>query len=89
MTVVAYDIADDKRRSKIVKLLEQYGDRINFSVFECMLTRQQKKVLLLDIEKIIDKKKDQVVLYNVCVDCYSKTIYMPVSKEKSNVVVVA
>ncbi len=36
--VVAYDIADDRRRSKVVKVLEAIGHRVNFSVFECMLT---------------------------------------------------
>ena len=36
--VIAYDIADDCRRSRIVKHIEKYGIRVNYSVFECMLT---------------------------------------------------
>lgn len=36
--VVTYDIGDDKRRTKVVKLMESIGTRMNFSVFECMLT---------------------------------------------------
>ncbi len=36
--VVAYDIADDRRRQKIAKVLEQFGLRCNESVFECLLT---------------------------------------------------
>ena len=39
--VVAYDVADDRRRSHVVKLLEKVGVRINFSVFECLLTDTQ------------------------------------------------
>ena len=31
--IVAYDIADDPRRNRIAKLLQSYGDRIQFSVF--------------------------------------------------------
>lgn len=56
---ILFSIADDKRRSKIVKLLEQCGVRINYSVFECMLTRQQTKELQAGIEKIIDIKENQ------------------------------
>lgn len=31
--LVAYDIVDDRRRTKIAKVLESYGDRIQYSVF--------------------------------------------------------
>ena len=39
--VVAYDVADNKRCEKVGKLLERYGVRANFSVFECMMTDRQ------------------------------------------------
>ena len=39
--VIAYDIVDDKHRTKISKLLEGYGERVNYSVFECMLRHCQ------------------------------------------------
>ena len=88
MTVVAYDIANDKRRNRIVKLLEQYGTRINFSVFECMLTRRQKSDLIMEISEMIDEKHDQVVFYAICVDCYTKTEYLPKKKQGKAIVVV-
>ena len=43
--VIAYDIADDCRRSRIVKHIEKYGIRVNYSVFECMLTDTQLQQL--------------------------------------------
>ncbi|OKH15961.1 CRISPR-associated endonuclease Cas2 [[Limnothrix rosea] IAM M-220] len=36
--LVAYDISDNKRRKKIADLLEGYGCRVQFSVFECRLS---------------------------------------------------
>ncbi len=39
--VVAYDIQDDRSRIQISKILEKYGTRINYSVFECMFTDRQ------------------------------------------------
>lgn len=35
--VISYDISDDKRRRKMARLLEGYGDRVQYSVFECDL----------------------------------------------------
>jgi len=31
--LIAYDISDDPRRSRVAKTLESYGDRIQYSVF--------------------------------------------------------
>ena len=36
--VVTYDIPNDKRRKKVSDLLEGYGRRVQYSVFECLLT---------------------------------------------------
>ncbi|MEY3826628.1 MAG: hypothetical protein RLZZ148_1445 [Cyanobacteriota bacterium] len=36
--IIAYDIPCDKRRKKIADLLEGYGSRVQYSVFECFLT---------------------------------------------------
>jgi len=34
-----YDIPSDKRRKKVSDLLEGYGQRVQYSVFECVLTQ--------------------------------------------------
>ncbi|NJN76802.1 MAG: CRISPR-associated endonuclease Cas2 [Synechococcaceae cyanobacterium RL_1_2] len=39
--VVTYDITDNKRRQKVAHILEGYGSRVQFSVFECHLSRKQ------------------------------------------------
>ena len=35
--LVCYDIPDDKRRTKLAKLIEQHCQRVQYSVFECPL----------------------------------------------------
>ncbi|MFQ3613698.1 MAG: CRISPR-associated endonuclease Cas2 [Cyanobacteriota bacterium] len=35
--LVCYDVVDDKRRQKLAKRLEQYCQRVQYSVFECPL----------------------------------------------------
>ena len=37
--VIAYDVTNDKRRRKVSELLEEWGVRVNFSVFECEIKR--------------------------------------------------
>lgn len=35
--VISYDISSNKRRRKVAKILEGYGYRVQYSVFECDL----------------------------------------------------
>lgn len=69
--VAAYDIADNHRRSKLVKLIEKYGKRINYSVFECMFTTTQFKKIQEKTRKLVKEKEDQVVYYPLCQDYYA------------------
>ena len=39
--VVAYDIEDDKQRTRLHKTLRRFGEPVQFSVFECILTNDQ------------------------------------------------
>lgn len=80
--VVAYDVSDDRRRSHVVKILEKVGVRINYSVFECMLTDVQYEKLRRNIGDKINQKEDRVVYYSICVECYTKIVYQPASRKK-------
>lgn len=68
--LVTYDITDDKRRMKVMNtLLESGGIRVNYSVFECLLSRSKLTKLKKDIHKIISEKKDNVRYYILCKAC--------------------
>ena len=75
--VVAYDIPSARRRNKVVKILQQYGRRINFSVFECMFSDGQLSAVREEIGSIINLSKDQVVYYQLCLGCYARAVYQP------------
>lgn len=75
--VVAYDVSDDRRRNHVTKILEKVGVRVNYSVFECMLTDKQYMNLKKSILSEIDMQEDNVVYYPICLDCYSKIVYQP------------
>lgn len=70
--VVAYDISDDRRRQKVVKILVNYGVRSNYSVFECVLTETQVNTMKNRLEKIVKSKSDCVLYYYLCKSCVVK-----------------
>lgn len=49
MLIITYDITDNKLRTQFSKFLEQYGYRLQYSVFEI---RNSKRVLKIICERI-------------------------------------
>lgn len=86
--VIAYDITDDLRRSRIVKVMERHGTRVNYSVFECLLTDVQLRKLQEKIAGLMHPSEDCVIYYPLCLDCYSKIAYYPKRTSKPKVVAV-
>ena len=70
--IVSYDITDDKRRLKVANVLEDYGDRVQFSVFEVFVSEKSKNRMLERIKRIVDKDNDSVRIYFLCRACLSK-----------------
>lgn len=63
--VVSYDVPDDRRRLRIAKALLGFGERVQRSVFECLLDDDQMHALRRRLDKIIDVKEDSVRFYNL------------------------
>lgn len=67
--LVSYDIRDIKRLPKVAKLMEGYGDRVQYSVFECLLTERQLQELQRRLKRLIDPDSDSVRFYRLCESC--------------------
>ena len=67
--IVSYDIPDNKRRTRLAKMLLDFGDRAQFSVFECILNKNSLEELKNKIQKIILEKDDRVRIYPICAAC--------------------
>jgi CRISPR-associated protein Cas2 len=70
--VVSYDIEDNKRRSKVCNELKNYGEHIQYSVFECDISQIQIKKLQTDLKKIINQRQDSIRYYFLCQKCLDK-----------------
>ncbi|NJN18904.1 MAG: CRISPR-associated endonuclease Cas2 [Oscillochloris sp.] len=72
--VIAYDIPDDKRRTKIHKLLCGYGTWTQYSLFECWLTRRQILELRAKLARHLIEQRDSVRFYPLCGACQPNVI---------------
>ncbi|MFM7449130.1 MAG: CRISPR-associated endonuclease Cas2 [Leptolyngbyaceae cyanobacterium] len=61
--LVTYDITCNKRRKKVSDLLEGYGHRVQYSVFECVLTPEKYDELRLRLRQRLKLEEDNVRLY--------------------------
>lgn len=61
--LVTYDISCNKRRKKVSDLLEGYGQRVQFSVFECVLTPDKYRELRQRLMQRVREAEDSVRLY--------------------------
>lgn len=59
--LVCYDIADPKRLRQVFKTCKNYGDHLQFSVFECDLSEVEKTRFESELKDIILHTEDQVI----------------------------
>ena len=68
LVLITYDVntetaAGKKRLRKVAKQCENYGRRVQNSVFECILDNAQSIALKATLEDIIDTEKDSLRFY--------------------------
>jgi CRISPR-associated protein Cas2 len=61
--LATYDIPSDATRAVVAKTLKGYGQRVQFSVFECWLTERELRRLLREVSKLIDDEVDDVRVF--------------------------
>jgi CRISPR-associated protein Cas2 len=61
--IVTYDIPSAKRRKKVSDLLEGYGKRVQYSVFECVLPQLKYEELRQRLKKAVKPEEDSVRFY--------------------------
>ncbi len=66
--VVSYDISNDKRRLKVMKTLQDYGARVQYSVFECRLESAQLDRLKRRLQPHVREKQDSIRFYFLSAD---------------------
>ena len=67
--LVCYDIDDDRERTRVARLLERHGQRVQYSVFELHLARPaQLQELCHALQGILGADSDEVRFYRLTAD---------------------
>lgn len=60
-TLICYDVIDDKRRTRLAKVLGKYGDRIQYSVFVVDISPAKLLRLRDEASEIINRNEDSIL----------------------------
>ena len=70
--VIAYDIPDDRRRTKIHQILMGFGKWTQYSLFECFLSRKELVLLRSKLADHLVEQQDSVRFYPMCANCVQR-----------------
>jgi CRISPR-associated protein Cas2 len=59
--LIAYDVSDSKRLRRMHRLLDGYGDAVQYSVFVCDLTDVELQLLREQILRVMHQTEDRVM----------------------------
>ena len=90
LIVVSYDIVDDKKRNQLAKKLLNFGKRVQYSVFECDLNKQQIEQMKKQTLKFVNPDEDSLRIYKLCEHCIGQIESFGIKRgwEESDVIVV-
>ncbi len=74
--VICYDVSDDKRRRHIYELLKDHGQRMQYSIFECILNEKTFLRLRFNLRRLMNTAEDSIIIYPLCENCEDKVIAM-------------
>ena len=77
--LVTYDIADTdttgaSRLRRIADVCEKYGQRVQLSVFQCRLSKAKLARFIGEVEDIIERERDSVLVYRFPAGIESATV---------------
>jgi len=70
--VVCYDIPDDRRRAKVCKTLKNFGEHVQYSVFECDLKTKDFQRMRKALQRLIRPEEDNLRFFFLCEACVER-----------------
>lgn len=79
--LVCFDIVEDLPRARVARVLKEYGERVQKSVFECPNLNENRFLRMKTrVEDLIDTTQDSVRYYILCRSCLSKMEFTGIGK---------
>jgi CRISPR-associated protein Cas2 len=61
---------------RVARCLDDYGGRVQYSVFEAVLDRPLFDKMVAELDRLIDPSRDHVLVYPVCAACRRKAVFL-------------
>lgn len=71
--LVAYDVTDPKRLRRVAFALEDYGRRLQRSVFVCFLSPEDADAMETQVRELIDTSTDSLLVLPLCAHCRDRS----------------
>jgi CRISPR-associated protein Cas2 len=65
LRLIAYDIAEPKRWRRVHEVCEDFGVRVQYSLFECWLEEDRFQLLWARLHSLIEPKEDRLAAYTL------------------------
>lgn len=69
LRLIAYDVAHPKRLRRVATICQNYGIRIEYSVFECDLDDTLFELFWEQLRQAVDEAEDRLIVYRICANC--------------------
>lgn len=69
--LICYDIRSPKRWRQAYKLLQGYGEAVQYSIFRCRLTQREREKLRWELAKILTTE-DSLLVVGLCHRCVER-----------------
>jgi CRISPR-associated protein Cas2 len=83
---LVYDV-NQKRVNKVLKICRKYLTWVQNSVLEGEITEATLYKLKMELKKIINKKEDSIIIYNLRTTRYSSREIIGLEKGKSEIII--
>ena len=70
---IAIEFIDEKINPSYATILEAYGIRANYSVFELDISQKDFDDIKQKLAKLINHKTDKILFYRICRTCMAKS----------------
>ncbi|MCP4082545.1 MAG: CRISPR-associated endonuclease Cas2 [Planctomycetaceae bacterium] len=64
--LIAFDVSDDRRLRQVANTLLNYGQRVQYSVFECHIENSQLQGLKTELAQHINPEEDRIHICPLC-----------------------
>jgi CRISPR-associated protein Cas2 len=81
--ILVYDV-NERRVNKVLKKCRQYLNWVQNSVLEGEISEANYKKLTMELEKIIDKEEDSVIIYTMRTTRYSSRHILGVERSSTS-----